>query len=723
LKLTATYRMRFILGILCGFVAGLTNPLLMVSVKLVVDTAFPVKGAPTLAEKMGNAAFSRQEILDVSILAEQLNQPTNPASAYLRSRLSLDTCLTLSNYSAFHTNAPDVQAALVREFQGIVVGESIYQKGRFADASLSPSTCTLLAEPAPAGSRLNRLLLTDTFPGAIMTPKPSAMPDFIKRAVWNLSQTLPNAQTHDAGKSKTGVFLLISFIPIAMLLRGLFTYLNTYLMNWVAIRVIADLRTRLFSHLLSLCAHFFSKKSTGELMSRFSDVSVLQGLISGAMVTIIREPITIVSLVILVVYQQPKLSLVALVVLPFTLIPFVVFTRKVRKDSRRMYAEFADMGKTMHEAFTGYRIVKAFNMEGRMTEEFRKSTRHGVSFFMRLLRATELPGPMIEFMGALGVTGLFAYLVSMPMEQRPTPGDLLQYAGSIFMMYSPVKNLLRLHSNIEQANSASRFMFDLLAAKSSVVEPANPKPLSAKNAAVTFENVTFAYEDGKPVVNDVSLTIPAGKMVAIVGASGSGKTTLTNLLLRFYDPQKGRILIGGNDIRDVTTHDLRSQIAVVTQEIILFNDTIGNNIGLGRPGATEDDIIAAAKHAYAHDFIVARPDGYKGPIGEKGGKLSGGQRQRIAIARAIVKNAPILILDEATSALDTERERLVQAALDDLMVGRTTICIAHRLSTIQQADTIVVMDEGRIVEHGTHKELLERNGAYRRLHDLQFRNV
>jgi subfamily B ATP-binding cassette protein MsbA len=286
-------------------------------------------------------------------------------------------------------------------------------------------------------------------------------------------------------------------------------------------------------------------------------------------------------------------------------------------------------------------------------------------------------------------------------------------------MYRPMKSLVRLHANLEQARAASERVFQLLATKSTLPEPVDPRPLKAAGADITFENVNFTYGE-KPVLSSVNLKVPNGKLVALVGASGSGKTTLTNLLLRFYDPTTGSVRIGGINIRDVTTRDLRNQIAVVTQETILFNDTIRNNIGLGRPGASEADIVAAAKHAHAHDFISEKPEGYNTVIGERGVALSGGQRQRLAIARAILKNAPILILDEATSALDTESERIVQAALEELMIGRTTICIAHRLSTIQRADMIVVMSEGRIVETGTHNELLARGGVYSNLHNMQF---
>jgi subfamily B ATP-binding cassette protein MsbA len=337
---------------------------------------------------------------------------------------------------------------------------------------------------------------------------------------------------------------------------------------------------------------------------------------------------------------------------------------------------------------------------------------------MRIVRASNIPGPLIEFFGSCGVALLLAYLICRP-QGHPNPADFLQLIGSVFFMYQPLKNLTQLQNQIIQARAATERAFALLDTQTTVAEPRQPQPLRATGADIVFENVDFNYEE-KPVLHGINLAVQAGRLVALVGASGSGKTTLANLLLRFYDPKSGAIRIGGLDIRDVSTRDLRSQMAVVTQEVVLFDDTIRRNIELGRPGATNDEIIAAARHAYAYDFIMQRPEGFDAVIGEKGVMLSGGQRQRIAIARAVLRNAPILVLDEATSALDTESERAVQAALDELMKGRTTICIAHRLSTILHADLIVVLDQGRIVETGRHDDLVKRGGVYQKLYELQF---
>lgn len=512
--------------------------------------------------------------------------------------------------------------------------------------------------------------------------------------------------------------LLVSTIPLAMLLRGGSAYLNIYFMSWVSSRAISDLRTRLFSHLLGLPLSFFNRTTTGELITRINDAAVIQNLISASLATLIREPIAIVSLLALLISQQPKLTVISMLVFPLCVVPVVVYGRKVRKSAKAFQAESIGLSELMHETFTGYRIVKAYNLEQTLSQRFRESSRQFVNFYMRIVRATDIPGPMIEFAGSVAVSFLILYIA---LVTRQSPGDFLQFVLSIFLIYAPVKALTRLHSQVQQARIISDGIFALLATQNDVREPAQPKPLRAAGATIEFDHVDFDYGD-KPVLRDIHLTIQPGQLVALVGSSGSGKTTLSNLLLRFFDPKQGSIRIGGLDIREVASHDLRSQMAVVTQETILFNETIRRNIGLGRPGASDAEIEQAAAHAHATEFILERPQGFETVIGERGMALSGGQRQRLAIARAILRDAPILILDEATGALDTKTERAVQAALDELMQHRTTLCIAHRLSTIQHADLIVVLSEGHIVETGTHEELLRRGGHYRKLHDLQFQS-
>ena len=522
-------------------------------------------------------------------------------------------------------------------------------------------------------------------------------------------------QTH-----QVALVALIAAIPVIMLLRGLTGYLNVYFLQWTASRTIADLRTRLFAHLLHLSAGFYTENSSGQLISRvMNDTQSLQTILSNATSVIVRDPVTLISVLGFLLLQQSKLTLISLVALPVCAIPILIFSRKVRRSSREMQTQSAELTQIMAEAFTGHRIVKAYNLEGIAAEKFRATARKSVSHYMRIIRAMEIPGPLIEFFGSCGVALLLAYLIYLS-PSHPSSTDFIQLVGSIFIMYAPLKNLTRLQNQIVQAHAASERVFALLATQNAVPEPAQPRLLRADNADIQFDRVNFSYGE-KIALHEINLQIKSGQLVALVGASGSGKTTLSNLLLRFYDPARGAIRIGGADIREFNTRDLRSQIAVVTQETVLFNDTIRRNIELGRPGATNEEVIAAAQHAHAHQFILEKPNGYETVIGEKGVILSGGQRQRLSIARAVLRNAPILILDEATNALDTESERAVQTALDELMKDRTTICIAHRLSTILHADLIVVLDQGRIVETGTHNELVERAGVYQKLYELQFR--
>jgi subfamily B ATP-binding cassette protein MsbA len=511
--------------------------------------------------------------------------------------------------------------------------------------------------------------------------------------------------------------LVILLIPSMFILRGLLSYLNVYCLQWVAIRAITDLRTRLFAHLQNLSVGFFVQSRTGDLMSRINaDTSALQNTITAPLAVVVKDPVTVIGCIIGLLILDAKLMLVIALIFPVCLIPIIIYSRKVRKSSAVIQNSFSELSTVMHESFTGNRIIKAYNLEEKAIQQFKEVSQRFVSHRMRVVRSEEIPGPLVEFFASVGVALLFLYFAFQPSSHAV---KFIPFAIGVFFMYRPIKNIIRLQSQLQQARAASQRVFDLLAMENSVREPARPVPLRAAGAAVCFDHVSFSYGD-KEVLTDIQLTVPAGRMVALVGASGSGKTTLSNLLLRFYDPTRGAIRIGGVDIREVTTRDLRSQMAVVTQEIILFNDTVSRNIELGRPGATQEEIIAAAQHANAHDFIMESPKGYDSMIGEKGVMFSGGQRQRLAIARAVLRNAPILILDEATSALDTESERAVQEALDGLMKARTTICIAHRLSTILHADLIVVLDQGRIMETGTHAELVRRGGVYQKLYELQF---
>lgn len=515
---------------------------------------------------------------------------------------------------------------------------------------------------------------------------------------------------------------LVAAIPIVVAFRGLFAYLNVYFLQWAAVRTIADLRTRLFEHITRLSAAFFSGTSTGQLMSRVtSDTMALQHVISNSVAVMIRDPATVITLLAYVLWQQPRLTIISIIVMPVCMLPIAIYTRKTRAASRAMQTNAAELSAVMSEALTGNRVVKAYNLENIVVQQFRETTKKFIGNFMRIVRAHEIPGPLLETVGAMGVALVLVYLASSA-GQRPSSRDFLVLVISLFAIYRPLKNLTKLHISLNQARAASERIFQLLATRNNIEEPARPQPLNAKGATIEFESIHFSYGD-KSVLHDFSLAIQPGQILALVGPSGSGKSTIVNLLLRFYDPQSGSIRIAKTDIRNVSTKDLRDQIAIVTQETILFNQSLYRNIELGRPGATREEIVEAARLAHALDFIQDKPQGFDTIVGEKGVTLSGGQRQRIAIARAILKNAPILVLDEATNALDTESERAVQQALDELMEGKTSICIAHRLSTIQKADLIVVMERGRIREKGTHAQLLQSRGLYSKLYELQFESL
>ncbi|MBM3901378.1 MAG: ABC transporter ATP-binding protein [Verrucomicrobia bacterium] len=515
---------------------------------------------------------------------------------------------------------------------------------------------------------------------------------------------------------------LIATIPMAMGLRLIGSFGNFYYLVRASQQAVHELRVQIFDHVLRLPVGYFSAARSGDLISRISgDTTALLTLLQGTLTTVVKEPITIVFLLAYLILLQPRLTLISLVVFPVCVLPVVIFGRRVRKAAQAVSLGSAQLTDTMQEAFTGQRVLKAYNLEPEFSRRFSSTSAHIVHQVMKAVRGNEIPTVLVEFAGALGVAFVFLFVLRNNRDGATmTSGDFFSFIGSVFLLYQPIKNLSRFYGQAQQARASVERVDELLGTRPDISDPPNPRPVAAAGAVVEFDRVTFSFGD-RNALQDVQLRIQPGHLVALVGASGSGKTTLTSLLLRFYDPQQGAVRVGDVDLREVRTRDLRDQIAVVTQETILFNDTIRANIRLGRPGATDTEVEAAAIAAQAHGFILEKSGGYDFVIGERGASLSGGQRQRLAIARALLRNAPILILDEATSALDSESERAVQIALETLMRGRTTLCVAHRLSTIQHADLIVVMDQGRIVERGQHEELLAANGTYARLHALQFR--
>jgi subfamily B ATP-binding cassette protein MsbA len=518
----------------------------------------------------------------------------------------------------------------------------------------------------------------------------------------------------------------LRWVPFAVIgiffLKASCNYGQTIIMSFIGLKIITNLRNRLYQQIQKQSLSFFTSHPTGILMSRITnDVSSIQSASSEAITSLIKDTVSLFSLVCVIFYTDWKLAFVALIVFPVTIYPIAKFGKRMRKVTTSSQITMGTLTSLLQETISGTRIVKAFCMEKYENERFAAENQTLLKYNMKAVSVSAISSPLMDFLAGIGIGGIIFYGGYNVIQGTSTPGTFVSFLAAALMLYEPVKRLTNVNNTIQQGIAGADRVFSIIDRVPDIEDKPDAVELPSITRNIDIENVTFRYEE-KPVLKNINLSIKSGEVIAFVGMSGGGKTSLVNLIPRFYDVSEGRVLIDDRDIRDVTLQSLRSQIAIVTQQTILFNDTVRNNIAYGDIDRTEDEILNAAKAANAHDFIMKLPKGYDSNIGELGTKLSGGEKQRISIARALLKNAPILILDEATSSLDTEAEIEVQDALNNLMKGRTTLVIAHRLSTIRNADRIIALVNGQIIEEGNHETLMDKKGEYFRLYNLQFKD-
>jgi subfamily B ATP-binding cassette protein MsbA len=530
-----------------------------------------------------------------------------------------------------------------------------------------------------------------------------------------------NLEILNAGPKINSIILICLAIPAIMTVRSLCSYGNSYYMNWVSNKVVTDIRSQLFSKMVRHSMDFFNKMRSGFLMSRITnDTRAMQMALTTVSSDLFKQPVAVIGGIAVLLVMDWKFTVVTLILFPTCLLPIRIYGRRARKAVQSEQEGMGEMVVTMQETFAGIRVIKSFAREAHQENAFKRSNQMQFSQVMRMIRSMEAVGPLVETIAAIGVGMALLYVYAANLSA----GRFFGLISGIFILYDPIKTLSKIHIVMQRSIAATTEIFSILDSEPAVRDAPNAVALPSSQGRIDFENVRFRYAGTViDAVNGINLRIESGKTYALVGASGAGKSTILSLILRLYDPTSGSVRIDGRDLRSITQKSLREQIGLVTQETFLFHDTIFRNIQFGRLGAGPEEIYEAAHTAFAHDFIIAQPNGYETVIGDKGCLLSGGQQQRIAIARAVLKNAPILLLDEATSSLDSESEKQIQKALAKLAAGRTVIAIAHRLSTVLSADQIVVLDSGRIKEIGTHPELLEKSGYYRRLYDHQFNRV
>ncbi|CAN2042673.1 ATP-dependent lipid A-core flippase [Candidatus Magnetomoraceae bacterium gMMP-15] len=521
---------------------------------------------------------------------------------------------------------------------------------------------------------------------------------------------------------------MLAIIPIVViiiyLIRGISAVTQSYLMSYVGGNIIMRLRNDLYNQIQDLPISFFQKEKTGVLMSRITnDVNIIKSMVSTAVTGSLRDCFTIVGLTGVIFYRDWKLALFAFVILPLAFIPLVKYGRRVRRVSTGTQEAMANLNTFLHETISGNKIVKAFSMEKHEKKRFFKKTNKLFGLELKAVLARHMSSAIMEGLGGIGIAFIIWYGGYGVISGKSTPGTFFSFMAAVLMLYDPVRKLSGFNNALQEGLAAANRVYDIIEMESDIIEVPDAVKIPNCPHSVSFRDVYFKYDSRAMVLKGINIKVQAGEVLALVGMSGGGKTSLVNLIPRFFEISDGAILIDDIDIRKATITSLRNQIAIVTQEPILFNDSIRYNIAYGRPEASEEDIIRAAKSAYAYDFIQSFPNKFDTNIGELGGRLSGGEKQRLCIARAILKNAPILILDEATSSLDTEAELVVQRALENLMKGRTTFVIAHRLSTVRYADRIIVLVDGEIKEQGKHEELLALKAEYFNLHKMQFRTA
>jgi len=516
---------------------------------------------------------------------------------------------------------------------------------------------------------------------------------------------------------------LIMIIVGFSLVRAVFGFCQRYLAAQVGLAIVQDLRNEISRKLLTLTPAFYQKQTTGGLIARVTnDTLLVRTALTDAAAAVLRDSIRVITLLCIAFYLDPVLALIALIGLPIGFAPIIKFGKRIRKLSRAGQDYFGGLTGFLQEMITGHRVVQAFSREEHEQKRFEEENEKFTAAFRKAEKYGALSGPTNEVIASLAIAGVLLYGGNSVIQGVRTQGDFVAFLTTMFLLYEPVKKLSRINATIQTGVSASERIFEVIDEVPDIVEAENPKHLDSRELEVEFKKVSFSYDDTKSALSDISTRISSGRTIALVGMSGGGKSTFVNLIPRFYDPTKGSILINGVDIKDYSLSSLRKSISLVGQHTFLFNSSVVENISYGRPEASIEEVHQAAKAANAHEFILELPDGYKTVLGEQGMSLSGGQRARISIARAMLKNSPILVLDEATASLDSESEELVQEAIDQLIQSKTVIVIAHRLATVRNADSILVFSNGKIVESGSHDELLSENGEYSKLYKLQFKD-